>query len=158
MFECTRPGIRRRGAAGWEVAHQKPWELRVQSKLRAGRPPVEPPEYMIVGLDEHGLAAVLTYRELDGPAQVELAIGAVALRCRGKGGGYADEMLEEGLDRIAERAYNEGIDVIHLSTLVHESNRASHSLCRRLQMRHTGMFSETLQQWTAVLYLGEEQS
>ena len=97
-FCCT--GEPKRQPGSFKKVHERPWELDVQSAVRSRRPPYQPPLFMIVGLDGEGIAAAAIYEELDGPAVVQVQFMAVALRCRGRGGGTADEMFGEILRRL----------------------------------------------------------
>jgi hypothetical protein len=73
------------------------WEFEVQSRIRALRPAnLLPGRWVRFGFDSEGLAAVTVVQELDGPAEVEWELGAVAQRLGHKGGGYADELLGTG--------------------------------------------------------------
>jgi RimJ/RimL family protein N-acetyltransferase len=65
----------------------------------------------------------------------------IALRHRGKGGGYAAELALETLLYITERAMDAGIDHVGVTALVFERNEPSQRWCRRIGMRHTGMAS-----------------
>lgn len=89
QFTCTafKPAPRERNwrtRDGW-------WEFEVQSRIRDLRPPYCGGAFLRVGYDDRGLAAAFFVEELAGPDVVEMALGAVALRLRSKGGGYADE-------------------------------------------------------------------
>lgn len=107
--------------------------------IRALRPPSsKSPFRMRVGEDAEGLAAVSYYQELDGPSDIDLIVGAVATRLRGKGGGYADEMLEDTLDSITARALAEEVRGVRIAGRIYEANRASQDMCRRAGFRHTG--------------------
>jgi len=150
-FECTEPAQKVQRGGTWQKVHPRMWEYAVQSKLRRLRPPLAPPEFMLTGHDEHGLAAVVTFEELDGPAQVELCLAAIARRLRGKGGGYADEMLTRALDAITTRAVEQEIGFVSLLTYVDERNRYSQELCRRFHLRHTAMAGPELQVWSGDL-------
>jgi RimJ/RimL family protein N-acetyltransferase len=155
-FACTEQATKRRiGLKKCVLEHPRMWEWDVQCKIRNLQPPYKLPVQMIVGEDAEGIGAVSVFEELDGAGLVELSFLALAYRLRFKGGGYADEMGEETWQRIEARALEQGVDGVMLVALVDEGNVASQKLCRRLGLIHTGMRTNTLQQWSGLQPLGE---
>lgn len=153
-WECTEPARKVKRGSKWVIQHPRMWELTVQSKIRTFTPPYRSPFMLLVGRDAGGIGAVLMCEELDGPAQVELCFGAVALRHRHKGGGIADEMMSRALDEITTRAFEVGASVVEVTGLIHEENRPSQSMARRAGLRHTGQLGDSpFQQWTVTLLL-----
>jgi RimJ/RimL family protein N-acetyltransferase len=105
-----------------------------------------------LGFDEEGLAAVTVVQELDGPAEVEWQFGAVALRLRHKGGGYADELCRETFDELTVRAIEAGLNAVKITALVYEENRPSQAMCRRHGFVHvSNTASPGVQVWHRLL-------
>lgn len=159
-FTCTVERTRRRFAGRWERDHPAEWERLVQANIRKCNPPCQPPHYALLGRDDDGIGAFVFWEEADGPAAVEIRTLAVALRLRGKGGGWADEMMRVLFDTLTARAYEQGVDVIALRTWIHERNHGSQRLFRRYKLVHTGVCMKTdpaLQQWVGhILVAGAE--
>lgn len=148
-FVCTafkpRPRERTwRSRDGW-------WEYEVQSRIRDLRPPYRAGCFLRLGYDGDGLAAVSYVEEIDGPDILEMALGAVALRLRHKGGGYADEMFADALDIITTRALAAQVVEVLLLGRVWEQNAPSQALCRRHGFGHTGDVGKGVQQWSRYL-------
>lgn len=82
-FRCTLPDHGYFDEEEGFVCHDYPWELEVQEFINSLRPPVYPPEFLLVGYDEGGLAAVLSMRvaRLDRYGFIQAV--AVAQRCSG---------------------------------------------------------------------------
>lgn len=118
------------------------------------KPPYPPPMYLLLGRDAEGIGAVVFYEELDGPSQVEVWIGAVALRYRRRGGGWADEMMSMVLDSITSRALETGVDIVEVGTMIDEGNRASQAMCRRFGLRQVAQREDGMQRWAAYLMVG----
>ena len=144
-FCCT--GEPKRQPGSFKKVHERPWELDVQSAVRSRRPPYQPPLFMIVGLDGEGIAAAAIYEELDGPAVVQVQFMAVALRCRGRGGGTADEMFGEILRRLEERAMQRRVDQVLVTGSIYGLNVPSQRMAFRAGMRHVDTFSTGVQEW-----------
>ena len=89
-----------------DLPSPKIWEWEAQSILRRLRPPMRNGCYLRLGLDDHGLAVVSYFQEVDGPAQVELLAMGVASRARGSGGEVAKAMFEDTLDMIVARGFD----------------------------------------------------
>lgn len=126
-FICTPP--QRRSAFGRSAPVPLEWELQVQGYVRALRPPASPGQLILLGEDDQGLGAVAWTAEVDGPHDVFVKVLAVALRLRGQG--YAQELLDEVVDRVANRADAAGADRVTLSGNVHVNNAASRRFCER---------------------------
>lgn len=126
----------------------------MQAKVRTMKPPYPPPEHLLLGWDDAGIGAAVFWEELDGPGQVEVYLGAVAMRYRRRGGGVADEMMTELFDAITERAFEVGVDMVEISTWIHEGNRASQSMARRFTFHQTSFKEdEQLQRWSVFLQI-----
>lgn len=113
------------------------------------------PCFMLVGRDRHGIGAVAFWEELDGPAQVEFRVGAVASRYRNRGGGWADEMFTKVLDEVTTKAMEHGVHVVELVTWVHEDNRASQRMCGRFNLRQVQQRDDGYQRWGALFVVRE---
>lgn len=151
-FQCTEDPIKR-ASTGYKREHPRPWEWRLQGKIRQLKPPFDGPEYLLLGEDDEGLAAVSMFRETNGPSQVLLMCLAVALRLRFRGGGFADELAVRTMDEITEHAVAQDVAAVDLNALVDEGNRHSQSLCRRMGLAHTSMWDDQLQVWSAMVLM-----
>ncbi|MEU8227451.1 GNAT family N-acetyltransferase [Kribbella sp. NPDC048915] len=146
-FTCTEDYVKS-FLTGWQRVHPKPWEYEVQSLIRDLKPPYSWPKCLLLGFDDDGLAAVAHYREVDGPAQILLEALAVARRLRGVGGGYADDMADELLSTVTDRALEKGVSEVLVEARVFHTNLASQDFCRRFGMRHTGNLRPEVQVWS----------
>lgn len=154
LFECTSfkpPRVLR----GWPP-HNLPdwWEYEVQQEIRSFRPPLGRGRHLWLGYDDEGLAAVITWQELDGPAEVELEYGAVALRHRRVGGGYADELSQVLFDEVTARAIEGGVAAVSMTAYVWNQNRPSQALCRRMLFAHVAEAAPGVQVWHRELLVG----
>ena len=86
---------------------------------------------MLIGEDDKGIAAVAWTEEIDGPWDVFVRVAAIARRLRGKGGAFADEMMEQVMDAALNRAELTGHPTVILSGRVDIRNQASQRLCER---------------------------
>lgn len=146
-FTCTtfKPPSRLRS---WPPLHLKDWwEYEVQLKLRDLRPPCGHGRHVRLGFDGSELGAVSYLEELDGPGLVEMALGAVALPLRHKGGGYADEMFRDSLDVLTGRAVEASVPEVVVVGYIFEANRPSQELCRRHGFQHVGSGGDGVQMW-----------
>ncbi len=141
-----------RGSA-WPPRHLRGWwEYEVQQDLRALEPPRQPgPRLVRVGCDLEGLGAVSVALELDGPAEVEWEYGAIALRLRRQGGGYADEMCRDLFDQLTARAVEAQVLEIRIVGYVWHENRPSQEMLRRNGFLHTDAAGDGVQFWERYL-------
>lgn len=138
VFTCTTPPIPKSRATNWQVTHPKLWEFEAQQMIRALEAPgAGSSHHLRVGEDDEGLAAVSYFEFLDGPAYVDLIVGGIATRLRGKGGGYADEMMEDTLDVITVAALGARVQEVRIEGRIFEENHHSQEMCRRAGFRHT---------------------
>ncbi|GAB2762233.1 hypothetical protein GCM10027273_44870 [Nocardioides pakistanensis] len=117
----------------------------MQSGIRSLIPPMPTGDVLLVGRDSEGIAAVSWWYEHDGPGLVKMLAGAVALRCRGRGLRLGDELMEETLSSIAERAAAADLDHAVVWGLVHRSNAASQAMVDRhgfFYLRDDGEYQE----------------
>lgn len=154
-FTCARPPGRVPGHP-WKTYDAAPWETVVQKGIHVLNPSPSPSAAVLLGRDPEGLAAVCVIG-LDytfGPSLAVFEGVAVALRCRGRGGHFADEAIEEGLQWAIERADLAGLSETRVSGLVDPGNRAS----REMVKRHGFALIETrtdpdVEEWGAVIRL-----
>lgn len=150
-FECAEKGTRS-ARTGWKATYPHPWEHEVQSACRVLRPPVRPPRHLLVGIDDDGQLAALSYRtEVSGPSQVHLELMAVAMRHRRAGVG--DQLVIATLSAIADRAVQEDQMAILVSAHVHPENKASQSLCERHEFARTGTSDSGYEVWSGEVYI-----
>jgi hypothetical protein len=146
-FRCTDSPVKSKRPP-FTLKHPSMWEYKVQQYVRTLQPKYAPPVYLLLGFDSLGLAGVSFYEELDGPSDVFLRSMAIHMRLRHKGGGYADEMFEQTFDAISTRAIETATPAVQISGRVEEQNHPSQEMCRRAGLRHRGMVSESLQNWS----------
>ncbi|MCZ0711141.1 hypothetical protein OYT00_14105 [Microbacterium paraoxydans] len=105
VFVCAYPAKASRDPVTHQPSHPQPWQLKVQSGLRAQRPPLKE-QRLIVGYDDDGLAAVGMYEPL--PEDRAFYIRAVARAQRLAHLRVADELLANLIERITlEREFVE---------------------------------------------------
>lgn len=128
-FTCTEPA--KRSPFGRTAPVPNAPELEAQSIVRDLRPPAHERELMLLAEDQDGIAAVAWTQHVDDPYDVFVKVMAVALRMRGQGVGL--EMLDEVIDRLANRAEASDTDseLLRLSGNVHVRNAASQKFCQR---------------------------
>lgn len=154
QFTCTVP---LRPYRPNQPRHPKRWELEVQSGIRALQPPVGPDQILLIGEDTSGIAAVTLTAEQDaGPAIVKLQAIAVATRCRGQGGGYADEALQVALEAVETRANNSGLKEFLAVGWIDPRNHASKLMCQRAGFVHLGNTPQALEEWGITIELEAE--
>lgn len=158
-FACTEPPRPRSAAEPtYRERHDRWWELEVQSWVRAMRPPERAPgKRLLSGWSAGQLKAVALYEEADGLDQILLEVMAVSSDCRMVGGGYADEMFNEVLDRITETCRSAGVDETFISGRIYEHNRASQKMARRMGFSHLDDAGEGVQVWGRFLPIGGAQ-
>ncbi|WP_460629646.1 hypothetical protein [Intrasporangium mesophilum] len=87
------------------------------------------------------------YEEADGLDQIMIEVMAVAYGCRFVGGGYADEMFREVLDRITETCISAGVRETFVTARIYEHNRASQKMAQRKRFSHIDDAGEGVQVW-----------
>lgn len=80
--------------------HAAPWQWEVQKHVRKMNPPAYPPEFVYVGYDDDGLAAVIEMRV--NPSDYEVFVAALAVAHRTSRHGLAGEALER-VSVVADR-------------------------------------------------------
>lgn len=133
QFLCTPPtGRRKYGRAA--PPRDRKWELDVQGYIRQLRPPAHGGEVLVVGEDAGGIGAVAHAENDPDPSRMFVAAIAVALRLRGYGHErkVGDELIEELINRLANRADSDGYPGLTLWGKVDSRNTACERLCFRV--------------------------
>lgn len=131
-FICTPPVQPKQFGRG-APPREYEWELQAQGVVRALRPPARPGQLILVGEDDRGIGAAIHAIDDEGPGIVFISVMAVALRLRrdSQRSRIALEMLDEVIDRLANRA-----DAADLSRLIIWGNvDPRNEACRRLCVR-----------------------
>lgn len=156
-FTCTRAPVRSTiYPSKWE--YERPHEAKVQGWIRNDlKPPLVHPLHLLVGSDDVGIGAVSWLEEETVTGDFFLKLMAIHCRLRDKGGGYADEMVEETLDFITTAAISAGRDLVRVTGRVSEHNHNSQDMCRRAGLRHTGLVEggRSLQVWSIDLIFAD---
>jgi hypothetical protein len=154
-FTCTVPAQRITGQK--RPYHPKPWELVVQSGIRALRPPVAQDQLLLLGQDAEGIAAVCLLAEQGDASVIKIQAIAVAVRYRGQGGAHGDEALNVALESAAQRARGIGSDQVVVVGWVDPRNDASKFLNQRAGFALRRITSAGLEEWAIVLDLEHAQ-
>lgn len=126
------------------------WEYEVQSCLRDIRPPLQPPRFMLLAVEDDGsVAAAAVWTELDGPGAVELEFAAVGRPYRGGGGAVAKEVMSRVFDAITQRAIDVGEPEVLVQGWIWHENLASKRLSRKMGMSQVGWGAAGVEQWEA---------
>lgn len=128
VFECAEPPKPEKSAAtGWKLAHPRQWEYEAQQMIRglAKRVPAAAPLRVFVAEDDDGLAAVVSWREVSGPAEIHLDVVGIARRHRRRGGGFARALVRAVLSEIEAAAIDAGADELYLEGEIFNLNDAS---------------------------------
>jgi predicted GNAT superfamily acetyltransferase len=89
------------------------------------RPPAISGQMMLIGQDNAGIGAVAWTENISGPGHVFIKAIGIAKRHRNRGGGAADELLQELKDRLASIADAAGAADLIIEGRVHPNNEAS---------------------------------
>jgi hypothetical protein len=109
---------------------------------------------LLIGEDAAGIAAVsLSWVPPNDPSVVKLLTIAIADRCRGKGGEYADEALQITLDTIAERVSENDLESFLAFGLIDRRNQASKRMCERAGLVHIGDDPSGYEEWAILVDL-----
>jgi hypothetical protein len=127
------------------------WESDVEINLQEVGFPLERGEYILLGRDSEGLAAVSWCWEQRGPQTVKILAIAVAQRLRQRHECWVgDEALQRTIDEVMGRADSVGIPVAMIWGEVHSRNGDSLKLFERnrfFQHHHEG---EMLEVWLRI--------
>lgn len=125
-FECTT-----RSRHGIRTVYPRPWERSIEVAVRGVNPRQGGAAHLRVGLDAHGIAAVAcaAYAPAYNAYMVEMI--AIASRCRGAGGIYADEAIEEATQIALGMQDAADVEVPFVMADVDPRNRAAGFLLRR---------------------------
>jgi ribosomal protein S18 acetylase RimI-like enzyme len=123
---------------GWsELDHPKEWEWDVQEIIQRLRLPCKPRFITLLGHDEAGLGAVVQAEEFEKNERFEITVCAVEKRLRSRGGGYADEMLEQIIEAVNARVLDHGgTEHVLVEALIDPRNGPSQALFRRAGFKH----------------------
>ncbi|MBD3923886.1 hypothetical protein IEZ26_04570 [Nocardioides cavernae] len=139
VFECAIPPKPIKNAAtGYKLDHPRMWEYEVQSWIRglSSKVPCRPPMRVYVLEDEVGLAAVICWTELEGPAWVHVDVIGVALRHRRSGGDVARAVMRAAFQEMESAALDIGAGELYIEGEIWHENDASQALASdgKLQM------------------------
>lgn len=148
-FTCTVPAQRVAGQK--RPYHPKPWELQVQSGIRALRPPTAQDQLLLLGEDEEGIAAVRLLADQGDASVIKIQAIAAAVRCRGQGGAYGDEALSVALEAAAQRGRRIGRDEIVVVGWVDPRNNPGKLLNQRAGFTMRRITPVGLEEWVMVL-------
>lgn len=126
VFRCTDPeGSHFDDETGVET-HDCPWEFEVQDHIRRLHVPAHPPEFLLLGYDSEGLAAVLEMKVW--PLDRFGFIRVIAVAQRAKGRGFGSETIEVA-HRLMQK--HQIVDDYYIETRIDPDNQASKSLFER---------------------------
>lgn len=151
VFECADPPKPIKNAStGWQLDHPRMWEYHAQSMIRdlARRVPARPPVRVFVGEDDDGLAAVVSWREVAGPAEVHLDVIGVASRWRRRGGRCAREIARAALREIEAAAIEAGAEELYLEGEIYSENDASQRLAMSFDFECLFAYQSGAETWS----------
>lgn len=148
-FICTVPAQRVTGLK--RPYHPKPWELEVQSGIRALRPPLAQDQVLLLGEDAEGIAAVCLLADQGDADVIKIQAIAVAARYRGQGGAHGDEALDVAIQAAAQRGRRTGKHEIVLVGWVDPRNTPSKLLNQRAGFTLRRITPAGLEEWVIVL-------
>ena len=123
-FCCCEPEEKTRPYGTWR--HSKEWELDAQSFARQDLPmPPRPPDFVVIAEDANGSVLAVSYFDHDRDF-AQLAVVAVALGAKGQGLGK--EAIRRTIDRITERAIEQGEAEVLLECRIDPRNAPSIAL------------------------------
>jgi len=150
-FTCTVPAQRVMGQK--RPYHPKPWELEVQSGIRALRPPVAQDQLLLLGEDMEGIAAVCLLADQGEASIIKIQAIAVAARYRGRDGAHGDEALTAALEGAALRGRRNGMTEIVVVGWVDPRNNPSKFLNQRAGFSLRRITQAGLEEWVIMLDL-----
>jgi hypothetical protein len=153
QFVCTVPA--RRAFQQKRPSHPRPWELAVQSGIRALRPPMPEDQLLLIGEDDQGVAAVCLLADQGGAQAFKIQAVAIATRHRGVGGSCSAEAMDVALEAAAEQARKRGLGKVALVGWVDPRNTASKRMNQRAGLALRRITRAGLEEWVAVLDLTE---
>jgi hypothetical protein len=147
-FTCTVPA--RRNPDG-RYRHPKPWELEVQSFIRALRPPLSPNQSLLLGEDANGIAAICLLAQQKDPSFIKIQVLAIATRYRGLGGTYGNEALDVALETALERGRKSRLDEVIVVGWVNQRNYPAKLLNQRTGFICQGKTQDGFEIWARIL-------
>lgn len=157
VFECADPPKPIKSAAtGYKPYHPRPWELEAQGWIRglANTVPCRPPARVFVVEDDDGLAAVVNWREVGGPAEIHVDVVGVALRHRRQGGHFARAVMRMALQEIEAAAIEAGADELYVEGEIWHENDASLALSADGEFALLEKHATGAQTWSIRVELG----
>ncbi|GGH44902.1 GNAT family N-acetyltransferase [Microbacterium album] len=85
VFRCTQPEDSTYDEDSGLETHDYPWEYEVQDYVRRRHVPAHPPEFLLLGYDDKGLAAVIEIKVSEFDRFCFIAAVAIAQRVSGRG-------------------------------------------------------------------------
>lgn len=145
-FVCAEPA--RPVGRGRHKTHPAWYELDVQSWLRSHRG--HRGETLLIGTDDHGIAAMIAWTEVRDPSEVLLQAVAVAARHRHRGGEHAHEAVVVALEHIEANAVRSGAGALLVEARIHPDNHPSKRLCTDAGFQCASAIDPHLERW--ILY------
>ncbi|HKT57904.1 MAG TPA: hypothetical protein VJR25_14160 [Microbacterium sp.] len=142
-FSCTLPDHGYFDEDEGFVCHDYPWELEVQEFIRGMHPKVAAPDWLLVGYDDDGLAAVLAMRV--SPFDRYAFIQAIGVAQRASGNGLAGEAITIA-PQVMGTFYKMRSDFI-VQARIDPMNFAAKSVAERAGFDHIGS-DYTYETWT----------
>lgn len=143
-FRCTNPEQTSFDEATGQELHQSPWEYEVQRHTRSIRPPLHPPQFLLLGMDAGTIVAALELHVA--PFDDSCFISMVAVRHDRRGQGYGYEALDRAHNVMAKYGTREFL----ATARVHRDNDAARRLFRHQGYAHVEDEGE-YQTWSALL-------
>lgn len=133
-FHCADPANVTFDEENGFECHDAPWEFEVQEWIRALNPPVAVPNFIFLGFDEVGLAAVIYFVVYPFDRYCYIPAIGVAHRVSGQG------LAGEALDRVHNlmRKYDINHDYL-VDALIDKDNTAAHSAFAARGYQEVGM-------------------
>lgn len=118
----------------------------MQNWFRGRTLPVPRSDLFRIGRDDLGIGG-LSYSYEVAPGEYRLFAIAVARRLRGGNRHVGREVLDETLDRLADRADASQLSLMTVSALVHRKNAASKALLESFGFHHSFDSRDDYEQW-----------
>ena len=125
-------------------------QFEVRSAIRTVQPPLKPPKFVLVGVDDDGIVAVVYYTELS-PEQIHIDLIAVAQRAQGKG--VATKLGEFLQDEILSRFTQFERDRVIVTACVHPENAESRAFCEGSGLAITEVTATGHDVWSVEHYI-----
>lgn len=158
-FVCTDPPRPYKSpATGYKPHHPRMWEYEAQKMIRdlsPDLPCVNGPVRAYVAEDNEGIAAVVSWTELDGPGYVHVDILGVAMRHRRKKSDFAQSIVRTALKEIESAAIEAQVELLYVEGEIYRLNDASQALAASMKFSPQGDEAPTgAQTWGARWLVG----